>query len=195
MLQWIKRRIADKVRKLVGQELNDYTIRMAPEWQRMVYDEAPKVDTDAVAKAVAAEVVTDLTKNAAFVEKVAGAIDVDLYEIANTIADTFDTEDIARQLDISEIASSVLADIEIDTDEVATQVGNNLDLSDVANEINMHDLAGEIHMPDLAEAILLKMSSELYTELAEQIDISGKLDYQKLATALLEAVRKEAAGV
>lgn len=187
MLRWLK----NKLVKLIGQELNEYTIRMTPEWQKMVYAEAPKVDTDAVANAVAAGVVTDLVKDATFVNKVASAIDIDFADIAAEL----DTDDIARQLDISEITSAVLADIEIDTDEVATQVGNNLDLSDVANEINMHDLAGEIHMPDLAETILLKMSSELYTELAEQIGISGKLDYQKLATALLEAVRKEAASV
>jgi len=187
MLRWLKNRLV----KLIGQELNEYTIRMTPEWQKMVSDELPKIDTAAITTAAAAGVVTDLAKDATFVNKVASAIDIDFADIAAEL----DTDDIARQLDISEIASVVMSEIEIDTDEVATHVSNNLDLGDVAGEIDMHNLAEEIHMPDLADAILLKMSSDLYTELAEQIDISGKLNYQKLAVALLEAVRKEAAGV
>lgn len=187
MLRWLK----NKLVKLIGQELNEYTIRMTPEWQRMVYDEAPKVDTDVVAKAVAAGVVTDLVKDATFVNKVASAIDIDFADIAAEL----DTDDIARQLDIAEIASSVLADIEIDTDEVATQVGNNLDLSDVAGEIDMHALASEIHMHDLAEAILPRLGSELYTELAAQIDVSTSLDYRKLATALLNALKSTPATI
>lgn len=187
MLQWLK----NKLIKLIGEELSKYTIRMTPEWQRMVSDEAPKVDTDAVAKAAAAGVVTDLVKDATFVNKVASAIDIDFSDIA----DALDTDDIARQLDISEIASAVLADIEIDTDEVATQVGNNLDLSDLAGEIDMHDLAREIHMPDLAEAILPNLSSELYTELAAQIDVSTSLDYRKLALNLLKELAAKPEGV
>lgn len=187
MLRWLK----NKLIKLIGQELNEYTIRMTPEWQRMVYDEAPKVDTDVVAKAVAAGVVTDLTKDAVFVSKVASAVEKQIDLDYSTLAEQFDLADIAGNLDVSDIAR----EIDIDTSEIAEQVSNNLDIGDVAGEIDMHDLANEIHMPDLAEAILPKLSSELYTELAARVDISNKLDYQKLAAALLEAVRQEAANV
>jgi hypothetical protein len=85
------------------------------------------------------------------------------------LAEQISIEDLAQQFDVADIAG------EVDHSEIASA----LDTSDIASEISVSDLAGELDAEDIAGHIDLS-------------DVADYIDYQKLAVALLHAVKSGA---
>jgi hypothetical protein len=86
-----------------------------------------------------------------------------------TLAECVSIEELARQFDVADIAG------EVDHSEIASA----LDTSDIAGEISVSDLAGELDAEDIAGHI-------------DMDSVAEYIDYQKLAVALLHAVKSGA---
>ena len=106
---------------------------------------------------------------ARFMEEIIGQVKPDHAIEYETLAEHVSIEDLAQQFDVADIAG------EVDHSEIASA----LDTSDIAGEISVSDLAGELDAEDIAGHIDLS-------------DVADYIDYQKLAVALLHAVKSGA---
>lgn len=91
-------------------------------------------------------------------------------EIADNIAGDIDARDVARELDLSELAAN------LDYRDVAREV----DYSSLKDELDMDELAGHLSGGDVADSLDLDK-------------LAGKIDYRALAFALIEVASEQAA--
>lgn len=185
MLQWIKRKFADKVRKLVGQELSDYTVRMLPEWQQLVVNNNSAVKPAEVGAAiqdyVCYEVTKALMRDRDFVDNVADELHK-ASDLVESIAYDVDLSDLASKLDLREVANEIdkaelIENVEIDANSVAANIA--------ANHIKISDIVAKLDMSDLARHIVSRLAYS---------DFAGSLDYRKLATAMLQELLPKEVG-
>ena len=71
---------------------------------------------------------------------------------------------------------------DIDTDEIARKVAENIDASDVASNMDADDVAREIDVSNYLDEIAEKV--------AEEIDVSSCIDYDTLAEKLVEKLKE-----
>lgn len=118
----------------------------------------------------------DYSEKGEFEDKVRDIVRCD---ISDLVRDNISYEDLASEIDASDIASYIrlsrLAN-EIKTGDIAAEIS----LNDIASELSIRDIAGEIDTEDLADVIV-----QQHIDLE---DIANKIDYKKLATALLDAI-------
>jgi hypothetical protein len=100
-------------------------------------------------------------------------------DIADLVRDNISYSDLAEEIDVSDVASYIrigrLA-AEVNTSDIAAEIS----LSDIASELSVSDIANEIDIDNLADTIV-----EQHIDLES---IADKIDYKKLATALLDVI-------
>lgn len=135
-------------------------------------DDCIKQRIDTIAAVAGSRV--DLDKIAVRVPFDRGQMVDEILERVKT-AHTVDYEQLAECLDVTEVAAHMdTSDIDWDY----SQVTDGISLSDLAGELDYSSLAGEIDTSNIA--------SEVEVDAAE---VAEHLDYQRLACALLDAVR------
>jgi len=100
-------------------------------------------------------------------------VDVRGDDLAAKIGDQMGASEVASYIDMGDLAR----EIDIDHDEVARIIANNIDLTDIArdmvDEIDMDDVVGRIDMDDLA------------SRAADEIDWSAHINHKQIALQLV----------
>ena len=101
--------------------------------------------------------------------------------IADLVRDNINYCDLVDEIDVSDVASYIkigrLA-AEINTGDIAAEIS----LHDIASELSVSDIADEIDIESLADTIADQHMTDIAAEVSE------KIDYKKLATALLDVI-------
>lgn len=95
-------------------------------------------------------------------------------ELSDSLSDNM-VSDVARQ-----VADRVID--QIDTDEIASKVGDTVDASDIAGHIDMDDVCNNLDVSNYLDEIAEKV--------AEEIDVSECVDYDRLAEALVAKLKE-----
>lgn len=121
-------------------------------------------------------IITDYTSKYEFTSAVKGIVEDN---IADLVRNNIDYSDLVAEIDLSDVASYIrigrLA-AEINTGDIAAEIS----LHDIASELSVRDIADEIDPENLAD-IIVQQHIDLES-------IADKLDYKKLATALLDVI-------
>lgn len=99
--------------------------------------------------------------------------------IERLVSDNINYSDLAAEIDASDVAAYIKMS-RLAAEINAADIANEIPLNDIASEISTADIASEIDIEDLADTIV-----------QEHIDlesIADKIDYKKLATALLDVI-------
>ena len=101
--------------------------------------------------------------------------------IERLINDNINYEEIAENIDASDVASYIRM----------SRLAAEINASDIANEISLHDIASEISTADIASEIDIEniadtIADQHMTDIADTL--SDKIDYKKLAAALLDVI-------
>jgi hypothetical protein len=86
------------------------------------------------------------------------------------------------QIDYADLIDQTVSRLEddIDTDEIARKVGNTISASDVAYHMDAEDVASYVEVD----------ADEIAEKVAEEIDVSSCIDYDKLAEALVSKLKE-----
>lgn len=103
------------------------------------------------------------------------------HSIESLVRDNIDYSDLAAEIDVSGVASYIKVSrvaAEINAYDIATEIST----SDIAAEISTSDIADEIDIESLADTIAEQHMTDIAAEVSE------KINYKKLATALLDVI-------
>lgn len=101
--------------------------------------------------------------------------------IADLVRSNINYSDLAAEIDASDVAAYIKMSrlaAEINAYDIATEIS----CRDIADEISTADIADEIDIENLADTIAEQHMTDIAAEVSE------KIDYKKLATALLDVI-------
>jgi hypothetical protein len=129
-------------------------------------------------KAEVERVISDYTSKAVFDSTVKDIIHTEAERI---VRDNLDYSDLAAEIDASDVAAYIKMS-RLAAEINAGDIANEISCSDIANELSVSDIANEIDIENLADTI----AEQHMTDVSETLAV--KLDYKKLAAALLDVI-------
>jgi hypothetical protein len=108
--------------------------------------------------------------------------------IERLVADNISYSDLADEIDASDVASYIRLN-RLAAEINAADIANEISMSEIADQISPSDIASEIDIESLADTV----AEQHMADIADKV--SDKIDYKKLAAALLDVIseRKSAA--
>lgn len=129
-------------------------------------------------KAEVERIISDYTSKAVFDCTVKDIIHTEAERI---VRDNLDYSDLAAEIDASDVAAYIKMS-RLAAEINAGDIANEISCSDIANEISTADIANEIDVENLADTLAEQHMTDIAAE------VSDKINYKKLATALLEVI-------